>query len=107
MALTAKELDNFQPAQPSLDDDLSGSADRVNLKPLLGEIQTDRDSLHSRRLLSVGVHRRPRCGTSMPGSGGRPPHQDRYDRRESPGPALVQSQALQADAALTFAPDHL
>ena len=51
--LTAKELDNFRAAQPSLDDDLSSSVDPVNLKPVLGEIETNRDSFHGGRLLSV------------------------------------------------------
>jgi hypothetical protein len=51
--LTAKELDNFRAPQPTLDDDLSGSVDPVNLKPVLGAIETDCGSLHGRRLLSV------------------------------------------------------
>jgi hypothetical protein len=68
--LSAEERDDFRPPQPTLDDDLSSRVDPVNLKPVLGEIETDCDSLHGGRLLSIcGVHRRPRCGTSMPGAG--------------------------------------
>ena len=49
----AEELNDFRAAQPTLDDDPSGSVDPVNLKPVLGEIETDCDSLHDGRLLSV------------------------------------------------------
>jgi hypothetical protein len=51
--LSAEERDDFRAPQPTLDDDLSGSVDPVNLKPVLGQIETDWDSLHGGRLLSV------------------------------------------------------
>jgi hypothetical protein len=51
--LITEEIDDFQTAQPSLDDDLSSRVDAVSLKPVLGEIETDCDNLHGGRLLSV------------------------------------------------------
>ncbi|MGA9215569.1 MAG: hypothetical protein WBZ54_09985, partial [Methylocella sp.] len=35
------------------DGDLSGGVDAVNLKPVLGKIETDGDNMHGGRLLSV------------------------------------------------------
>src|ERR1700722_15274184 len=51
--LITEEIDDFRAAQPTLDDDPSGSADPVKLKPVVGEIETDCDNLHGGRLLSV------------------------------------------------------
>jgi hypothetical protein len=44
--LSAEERDDFRAPQPTLDDDLSGSIHPVNLEPVLGEIETDCDSVH-------------------------------------------------------------
>ena len=63
--MTAKELDNFRAAQPSLDNNLSSSVDPVNLKPVLGEIETNCDSLHGGRLLSV-LQLPPRAANLLP-----------------------------------------
>jgi hypothetical protein len=51
--LSAEERDDFRAAKPALDDDLSGSVDPMNLKPVLGEIETNCDRLHGGPLLSI------------------------------------------------------
>jgi hypothetical protein len=39
--LGAEKLDDFRATQPSFDDHFSGDVDVVNLKPVLGKIETD------------------------------------------------------------------
>jgi len=46
-----EELQHLATPEPSSDDDLLGSVDPVNLKHVLGDIQTDRGNLHVRGLL--------------------------------------------------------
>ena len=75
--LLSEKRDDLRAAQPSFDDHLFGGVDAVNLKPVLGKIETDRGNMHSGRLLSVVAFTDDhvmahRCRAS----GGRPPHQD-------------------------------
>src|SRR5271169_2218022 len=57
--------DHAAAPQPPANDDVSIAVDAVDLEPVFGEIQTDGGNLHG----GCGAHRRPRCGTSMPGAG--------------------------------------
>ena len=49
----SEKFDDLWAAQPSSDGHPSGGVDAVNLKPVLGKIETDRGNMHSGRLLSV------------------------------------------------------
>ena len=51
--LGAEKFDDFCAAQPSSDDHLSSGINAVNLKLVLGKIETNRGNMHSGRLLSV------------------------------------------------------
>jgi hypothetical protein len=51
--LPSEKFDDLWAAQPSSDGHPSGGVDAVNLKPVLGKIETDRGNMHSGRLLSV------------------------------------------------------
>src|SRR6516225_3057062 len=61
--------DYFAAPQPPANDNMPVCVDTVDLEPVLGEIQTDRGNLHVDGSSRCGVHRRPRCGASMPGAG--------------------------------------
>jgi hypothetical protein len=51
--LPSEKFDDFCAAQSSSDDHLSSGVNAVNLKPVLGKIETNRGNMHSGRLLSV------------------------------------------------------
>jgi hypothetical protein len=51
--LPSKRSDDLCAVQPSFDGHLSGGVDGVNLKPVLGKIETDRGNMHRGWLLSV------------------------------------------------------
>jgi len=53
--LPSEKFDDFCAAQPSSDDHLSSGVNAVNLKPVLGKIETNRGNMHSERLLSIVV----------------------------------------------------
>jgi hypothetical protein len=69
-----EELREFRPSQLLANDNRAGAIDAVDLKYSLRNIQTNRGNLHSGRLLSLWRSQRPRFGTLMPESRGRPPH---------------------------------
>ena len=48
-----EEAKYLRASQPPLDDDLAGRVDAVNLKPVLGQVETDRGNLDDGRLLSI------------------------------------------------------
>src|SRR5450631_3530664 len=64
-----EERHNLAAAKLLSDDDLLGRVDAVNLKYVLGDIQTDRGNLHVDGSPHVIRLRRSLYGTSMPGAG--------------------------------------
>ena len=64
-----EERQHLATAQSLSDDDLLGCVDAVNLKHVLGDIQTDRGNLHLDGSPHVIRLRRSLYGTSMPGAG--------------------------------------
>jgi hypothetical protein len=72
----SEELQQLGPPQLPSNNNRADGVDTVNLKHSLRDIQTDRGNLTCMADGSsrCGVQRRPRYGTSMPVSRGRPPH---------------------------------
>src|SRR4029453_3749813 len=70
-----EERRNLAAAKLLSDDDLLGRVNAVNLKHVLGDIQTDRGNLHVDGSPYVIRLRRTTLGHLDAGSGRRPPHQ--------------------------------
>src|SRR6266436_5479181 len=79
-----EEPRNLAAAKLLSDDDLLGRVNAVNLKHVLGDIQTDRGSLHVDDSPDVIRLRRTTLWHLDAGSGRRPPHQKRKSRDVTP-----------------------
>jgi hypothetical protein len=64
-----KKRAGFCAAQPSSDDDHSGGVDAVNLKPVIGKIETYRGNMNCGVLPATNLW-------TIDAGGGRPPHQE-------------------------------
>jgi hypothetical protein len=101
--LPSVQRDDLGGALPSFDDRLPGGVDAMNLKPMLGKIETDHGTMHSQRLLSIVAftddhlmaHRYRRAGVAVGTTiTGRPPHRDHEGRERG---AIPELQAEKAD----------
>jgi hypothetical protein len=67
--LGAEKTRRLLAAQPSSDDDQSGGVDAVNLKPVIGKIETYRGNMNCGVLPATNLW-------TIDAGGGRPPHQE-------------------------------